>query len=137
VSPPPNVAQNLLKTNGSPLTPIRRCFTRECCPGSLLYILIKIRLSSRTARLCTLPFSFRKNHCALARLWITVPGAYCRRRGTLWLTQKWALWSKPSGICSPPKLGNAAVKLPWPLPAAVGISSQATVLLQHLKVFSG
>jgi hypothetical protein len=46
--------------------PTRRCFTRICCPGFLLPILIKTRLSRRTVRSRTLPFPLRNHRCALA-----------------------------------------------------------------------
>ncbi len=55
-----------LKANGSVLAPTRHCCARKCCPRSLLPILIKNRLSSRTARLRMPPFPYRKHCWALA-----------------------------------------------------------------------
>jgi hypothetical protein len=38
-----------LEANGSLVTPIKHCFARICCRGSLLHILIEITLSSQMA----------------------------------------------------------------------------------------
>jgi hypothetical protein len=54
-----------LKANGSSLIQTWSRFTSICCPGSLLHVLIEIRLSSRTAQPSTLPFHLQKNHRAL------------------------------------------------------------------------
>ncbi len=86
--------------------------------------------------------------CCFWHLWtrrIMAPGAYCKQRATLWLIQKWALWSKPFGNCGRPKWGDGAAKIaahsgrtlgkPSALTAAKAIISQATVLYYHLKPF--
>ncbi len=57
---------NSAEGGGSLPAPTRRCFARICGPGSLLHILTKTRLSSRTARSRTLLLPQRNHRCALA-----------------------------------------------------------------------
>ncbi len=69
-SPPKNLlpplSSEFRRRRGSSPAPTRRCFARICGPLSLLHILNKTRLSSRTARLRTPPFPQRNHRCALA-----------------------------------------------------------------------
>ncbi len=72
--------------NGLPPMPIRCCVAQICYPGSMLHILIKISLSSWTARSQTPPFPLQEKllragkmqFCRYSRqpLSLTVPGAY-------------------------------------------------------------
>jgi hypothetical protein len=63
-----SIVWNPLKANGSPLTPIRRCFTRLCCPESLLHILIEIRLASQMAGLHLPPIPLGENVLSAGKL---------------------------------------------------------------------
>jgi hypothetical protein len=54
-----------MEANGS-LGQVLLRWILACCPGSLLDVLIEIRLFSRTTRSRTPPFPLRKNCCVLA-----------------------------------------------------------------------
>ncbi len=115
------IARNTLKANGPPLMPTRCCLARLSFPWSRLHILIEISFSSWTACLRRLPFPWQKHRCLrfchrICRHYtcqITAPGAYCRQRATLKLTQKVALWIEPFGNCELTMWGDCAVKLPF------------------------
>ncbi len=59
------IGRYLLEAIGPPPTPTKCCFTRVYCPGSLLHILIEVRLSAGW-HLCTPPFPLQKHHSTLA-----------------------------------------------------------------------
>ncbi len=68
-----------LKANGSPLTPIRCCFSSICYPGSVLNILIKIKISLAAMLLHTGKMWFCCHICQTWNHHITASGTYCHQ----------------------------------------------------------
>jgi hypothetical protein len=108
--------------------PFRWCFTRICCPRSLLHILIEIRLTSRTACSHLTLFPLQKNRYALANCGL-LQYSPPLKIGSL-KRNVWQFWAAKFGQCcgeTTARVGRAW-RRPLPMAEAIAIISQATIL---------
>ncbi len=134
------------------LASIRHCFPNLCCPGPLLHIPIEIRLSSQMVSSCeNIPVHWQiavlPPYSSLLSLldydtWGVLQAIdnlmVHPKMGTLNRTI-WQLWaSKVKQCCFDIAMHSShAWKSASLLAEHIGISSQANILMHHLKPFSG